>query len=122
MPSLQEWLDALTVEKNIRVDASQRLADDIKNLPPSRSFLGQAKNAQSPQIVPSQRIKVTAADLLLVLGRITTPRIQNLVYLSGLWAYIRYIWAFDPDPTMPDMCLSQDALRIDSHQKNCHVR
>lgn len=117
MPSTQDWLAALTTPKRISVEASQRLADDVNLLPPSRSFQGQSKQAQPPAIIPSRTVTLTVADLLLSLGKITTPRVQNIVDLSNLWAYFRYTWAFDPDLGFGNMRLSEDAWEIDFHQK-----
>lgn len=117
MPTLQEWQNALTTAKRISIDASQQLASDVNTLPPSRSFRGVPKQAQPPQIIPPRTIDLTASDLLLALGKITTPRVQNLVDLSNLWAYFRYTWAFEPDPYYSNLRLSRDASEIDSHQK-----
>lgn len=117
MPSRQDWLAALTATKRIYVDASQPLADSVNLLPSSRSFQGQPKQAVPPVITPSRTVSLTAADLLLALGKITTPRVQNIVDLSNLWAYFRYTWAFDPDLGFGNLRLSQDAWDIDFHQK-----
>jgi len=117
MPTLQEWQDALTTVKRISSDASQQLANDVSALPASKSFRGRPKQAQPPQIIPPRAIDLTASDLLLALGKITTPRVQNLVDLSNLWAYFRYVWAFEPESFYTNLRLSQDATEIDSHQK-----
>lgn len=117
MPTRREWQTALTTVKCISVDASQQLASDVNTLPASKSFQGAPKQARPPQIVPPQSVDLTAADLLLSLGKITTPRIPNLVDLSNLWAYYRYIWAFEPETSYSNLRLSKDATEIDPHQK-----
>ena len=117
MPTRQEWQDALTTVKCISVDASQQLSNDVNALPISKSFRGIPKQAQPPPVIPPRAIDLTASDLLLAIGKITTPRIQNLVDLSNLWAYFRYVWAFEPEPFYANLRLSRDATEIDFHQK-----
>ena len=46
MPSLQEWENALDLQRKVVVDSSNQLAQAVNLRPQSRSFNGSPKNAQ----------------------------------------------------------------------------
>ncbi len=118
MPTLEEWEAALETIRYVRVDSTDILANRINQIPNSPSFEGVSKLATSlSEFSHPRQIAITSSELLLHLGRITTPRIENLVDLSSTWAKIRYVWAFYPDPNPSELMLSEEALNIDFHQK-----
>ena len=120
MPTLDEWEAGLTRLRSVLVDSSNQLANQINNLPGSRSFHNQPKVATGLLSfnVPRQ-ILVTPFDLLRALGETTTPNIPSLVDISSMWAQLRYIWAFNPtDPEESLLRLSDEVQNIDFHQKS----
>ncbi len=118
MPSLDEWQVALEITRYVLVDSTGALAHTINQKPNSASFTEVSKTATSlPEFSPPRQIAITASELLLFMGRISTPRIENLVDLCSTWARIRYIWAFFPYPNPSELRLSEEALNIDFHQK-----
>jgi hypothetical protein len=118
MPSLQEWEKALSTPKLVEIDSSENLANQVNLKPGSKRFSGRPKIALGlTDINIPNNILLASGDLLLQLGRITTPTIPNLVDLSSTWARSRYIWAFDPGVGDNKLRLSPDALHIDFHQK-----
>ncbi len=118
MPTRQEWQRALSFSRRLRVNSTQDLADRVNALPKSKSFTGRPKRAMgAPEFSPARRIQITPAELLFHVGRVTAPKIDNLADLCSTWARIRYLWAFSPDATVPNLCLSQPAMQIDFHQK-----
>jgi hypothetical protein len=103
----------------ITVDSTDTLADRVNDRPQSHTFRGVPKEASGlSEFSPPKTIQITVMDLLLSIGRITTPRIDNLVDLCSTWASIRYIWAFSPDANPSRLRLSEEALLIDFHQKS----
>jgi len=118
MPTLEEWEAALSTPRYIKVDSTNSLAQTINRLPDSISFTGRPKKASGlPIFSPPKTIKITPLEILRALGRISTPKIENLTDLSSTWANIRYIWAFVPDQYPSNLRLSNYAQRIDPHQK-----
>ena len=118
MPNLEEWQNALDLTREITVNSTDHLAQTVNSRPRSNSFHGDPKNAQRiAQFSPPRTVFIRPAELLYFLGRITTPRSDNLSDLCSTWARIRYIWAFDPDPGTQYLKLSNIASGIDFHQK-----
>jgi hypothetical protein len=121
MPTISEWQQALEFPRRILVDSTQALADEINSLPGSERFTnagGIAKHAVGlPEFDPPRNIYIAPIEILAAIGRITTPKTDNLADLSSTWAIIRYIWAIQPSPAGTKMCLSQIAKEIDFHQK-----
>lgn len=118
MPTLEAWQNALTYPRNVIVDSSQELADQVNNRPTSSSFEGDPKVATCLGLFSLPRmVEIIPADLLYSIGRITTPRIDNLADLCSTWARIRYLWAFNPDCESTELRLSDEAKTIDFHQK-----
>jgi hypothetical protein len=61
---------------------------------------------------------IRAIDLLHKIGFITTPAWVNMARLSASWATRRYFWAIgEPVGQQPNLRLSDDARRMDFHQK-----
>lgn len=130
MPTLQEWRDALTAPRLVDVESSQALIDQVElkhatkdaSLVAAQKPIPIRKGNLTPVAAfsPTRALQVVPAALLHRLGVVTTPQVENLADLSSIWAYIRYIWAFDlPDPVMQitPLRLSDAAQRIDVHQK-----
>lgn len=121
MPTIDEWQQALETPRAICFDSTQELANQVNQLPATDKFQrdgGVPKIAVgSPEFDPPQYVQVAPAEILAALGRITTPRVDNLADISSTWAKIRYIWAIEPTPAGTRMCLSQTAREIDFHQK-----
>lgn len=129
MPTRQEWIDALSRVRFIRVVSSNGLIADIASnqnwrdqklmsggrpLPPTKRALSCVQDFN-----PERRVAVRPIELLHCTGVITTPPIPNLADLSSTWAVLRYLWAFDPMPSgsSPSLVLSREAREIDPHQK-----
>lgn len=118
MPTVEEWDAALVTTRYVSVDSTQTLASKVNQKSNSATFTGASKLATSlPEFSPPRQIAITTSELLLILGRIMSPRIENLVDLYSTWAKIRYVWAFNPDPNPSELRLSDEALNIDFHQK-----
>ncbi len=121
MPTLQEWQQALDTPRAILIDSTQQLADQINMLGGTSKFTSEGgipKTAVgASEFDPPQNIQVAPVEILSSLGRITTPKIDNLADISSTWARIRYLWAFEPTPANTTMQLSRIAKEIDFHQK-----
>lgn len=52
--------------------------------------------------------------MLLMIGYLTTPTSSTGVSLSEFWAWVRYLAAISPDPTLS---LTQSFAQLDAHQK-----
>lgn len=128
MPTAQDWLNALTVPREVRINSSQALINAVQQRQQSRSADAQRRGKQPPvfkgplttvpQFDPHAAINVVPLTLLHALGETTTPPIPNLASLSATWASWRYIWAFSLPRARPDrMRLSRIAKSIDFHQK-----
>ena len=118
MPTFEDWENALREPRYVYIDSTDNLASIINSKPNSLSFSGLPKVARGvSEFSPPRPIAITVGELLLYLGRITTPRIGNLADLCSTWAKLRYIWAFRPDRGSSRLRLSNEALEIDFHQK-----
>jgi len=129
MPTISEWLAALTNDFEVVVSSSQKLINDVRMKQRARSHeLTQLRKPVPavktpvgvPMFQPDLRITVKPIDLLLSIGRITTPPVTNLVEISSTWALIRYIWAFEPYNRRNyhhTLRLSEEARNIDFPQK-----
>lgn len=122
MPTLEEWQQALSIPRIVEIDSSQAIANEVNALPGKQTFIDQGgipKQAiELPLFSPPRAVQVTPLEILAAVGRITSPRTDNLADVCSTWASIRYIWAFEPTPSGTSLHLSQLAKRIDSHQKN----
>lgn len=128
MPTLQEWQQALTVPRYVRVESSQSLinsvearlnkrdADRIKRGKPV-----EPRKAISvvPTFDPQRNIPIVPQYLLHRLSVVTTPAVENLADICSWWAYFRYLWAFDIPVSagIRPLRLSTAAREIDFHQK-----
>ncbi len=129
MPTLQDWLVAMIAQHDVVLDSSGRLAAsvDVKQQARTRDLLSRGKQPPAvkrpllglPALQAYNRIPVRPVELLLSLGRITTPPIPNLVDITSTWALIRYVWAFRPPSgaSRTALTLSREARDLDFHQK-----
>jgi hypothetical protein len=128
MPSAQEWFNALTVPREVKINSSPTLIGEVQQRQQSRAADAQRRGKQPPvfkgplttvpQFDPHALIHVTPLTLLHALGEATTPPIPNLASLSATWASWRYVWAFSlPRGNPSRMRLSRIARNIDFHQK-----
>lgn len=131
MPTLQEWQQALTVPRQVRVESSPRLLQTVqqrlnrrdrdrtsrgKQLEPRKSSISAVQ-----AFAPHRDVQIVPHYLLHRLSVVTTPAIENLADICSWWAYFRYLWAFDiplPAVNRPSLRLSQAARDIDFHQKS----
>ncbi len=130
MPTLDEWEQALSRPRLVRVESSQGLLQEVRQ----RHSKKDAKRQQSGQAIPPRKDNITVvpafdptldvpvipAYLLHRLGVVTTPQIENLADICSTWAYFRYLWAFDipsAGEASPTLRLSDAARNIDFHQK-----
>ena len=129
MPTLQQWVNALTIPRHVTIESSQSLLASVQAKQAEQNARLQAKSrppplrkgrlAVVPKFDPSRTVPISPIRLLHRLGVITTPVIPNLADISSTWAIIRYLWAFelsDGTPNYP-LRLSRAALGIDVHQK-----
>lgn len=118
MPSSSEWLSALITPRTLVVDSTSATASQVAARKGAPSFKGKPKTVVGlPTFDPPLTIQVTPFEILKSLGRITTPRVRNIVDLSTTWALIRYIWAFNPSTNPKDLRLSSHSMNLDFHQK-----
>ena len=103
MPTLEEWEQALSRPRLVRVESSQGLLQEVRQ----RHSKKDAKRQQNGQAIPPRKdnikvvpafdptldVPVIPAYLLHRLGVVTTP--ENLADICSTWAYFRYLWAFD---------------------------
>jgi hypothetical protein len=132
MPTLEEWRRALSEPRTIDVESSLQLinavqakhsSSDAQLLQAGKTPLHRKQNLTTvAPFTPMTQVQVVPAFLLHRLGVVTTPQVENLADLSAMWAYIRYLWAFDAPTSgtvgnLP-LRLSEEARRIDFHQKS----
>lgn len=130
MPTLDEWRQALMVPRRVTVESSEKLVRQVER----QHLSNDQRRARRRQVVlprkhnltavsifaPKAEIEIIPAYLLLRLGVVTTPAVENLVDISSTWAYFRYLWAFEMPRNanlINRLRLSEEALRIDFHQK-----
>jgi hypothetical protein len=129
MPTLDQWVAALSQERLVTLESSPALIADIQARQAAHDAALQAKGkqpqARKPQVTSAPNvpalsdIRVAPIHLLHRLGVVTTPAIPNLADICSTWAQYRYLWAFElPDGTPGDrLRLSLPARDIDFHQK-----
>ena len=122
-------MNALATPRSVTIESSQALLASVQARQVQRNARLQAEGhppalAKSPlevvaQFDPSLTVQLAPIHLLHRLGVITTPVVPNLADISSTWAYIRYLWAFEPPDGTPNdpLRLSGAALGIDVHQK-----
>jgi hypothetical protein len=118
----------LEANYRVTVESSDRLLAKVNSQVQKRRLELQAKGSPLP---PAKNATVLAAlqgrrpwdiraiDLLHKIGFVTTPGWVNMARLSASWATRRYFWAIgEPDrQQQPNLRLSDDARRMDFHQK-----
>ena len=112
----------------VRLRSDQRLLNRVNGQIARRAQKCVAKG-QTPPVtkrVPSfvasvqarPQWTIRAISLLHKIGTLTTPAWVNLAQLSASWATRRYFWAIaDGNGGQQDFRLSEDARRLDFHQK-----
>ncbi|MBN1978528.1 MAG: hypothetical protein JW918_14115 [Anaerolineae bacterium] len=112
-----DWLALLSQGKEVRIDSSARLANEVLRRQQERQQQGHTVPAKYPSPVPQlpAQIEVEPLALLHAIGRITTPVVPKFADLSATWALYRYVWAFAPHAGR--LSLSSHAKEIDFHQK-----
>jgi hypothetical protein len=117
----------LEAEYRVRIESSDELLANVNRKVAKRRQELQAKQPQPPifknaavlNALRGERYwNIRAIDLLHKIGFLTTPSWTNMARLSASWATRRYFWAIS-DPLAPgsNLCLSEDARRMDFHQK-----
>src|SRR5215472_8772078 len=130
MPTLEEWENALATPRQIHVESSPHLLGEVQQRIASKEAERQKKGQTIPErkaslstvaaFAPYQTLQIVPTYMLLRLGVVTTPPVDNLADICSTWAYLRYLWAFDiPASGMinPLLRLSDAAQNIDFHQK-----
>ena len=124
---LQRLRRVLEANYRVTVESSDRLLAKVNSQVQKRRLELQAKGTPLP---PAKNAMVLAAlqgrrpwdiraiDLLHKIGFVTTPGWVNMARLSASWATRRYFWAIsEPVGQQPTLRLSDDARRMDFHQK-----
>lgn len=124
---LQRLRRVLEANYRVTVESSDQLLVKVNRQVQKRRQSLQAKGAPLP---PAKNATVLGAlqgrrswdiraiDLLHKIGFVTTPAWVNMARLSASWATRRYFWAIgEPVGQQPNLRLSDDARRMDFHQK-----
>ncbi len=124
---LQRLRRVLEANYRVTVDSSDHLLAKVNREVQKRRLDLQAKGSPPP---PAKNATVLGAlqgrrpwdiraiDLLHKIGFLTTPGWVNMARLSASWATRRYFWAIgEPLGQQPNLRLSDDARRMDFHQK-----
>jgi hypothetical protein len=124
---LQRLRRVLEANYRVTVESSDRLLAKVNSQVQKRRLELQAKGSPLP---PAKNATVLGAlqgrrpwdiraiDLLHKIGFVTTPGWVNMARLSASWATRRYFWAIgEPVGPQPNLRLSDDARRMDFHQK-----
>ncbi|MET4666326.1 hypothetical protein [Sphingomonas sp. PvP056] len=61
-----------------------------------------------------RRYEIDVAEVLLMIGRLTTPVLASGASLAEFWAYARYIFAWQSDESLT---LTPEFAELDAHQK-----
>jgi hypothetical protein len=111
----------VTVESSdqLLVKVNRQLQKRQQGLQAKGAPLPPAKNAAVLGALQGRRSwDIRAIDLLHKIGFVTTPAWVNMARLSASWATRRYFWAIgEPIGQQPNLRLSDDARRMDFHQK-----
>jgi hypothetical protein len=124
---LQRLRRVLEANYRVRIDSSNELLARVNLEVEKRKQKLQAKGKPVPatktatvvgSLQPQLEWNVRAIDLLQKIGFLTTPSWTNMAQLSASWATRRYFWAIaEPLPQLANLRLSDDARRMDFHQK-----
>jgi hypothetical protein len=117
----------LEANYRVTVESSDRLLAKVNRQVAKRRLDLQAKGAPPPVVKNAtvlgalqgrQPWDIRAIDILHKIGFLTTPGWVNMARLSASWATRRYFWAIgEPVGHQPNLWLSNDARRMDFHQK-----
>lgn len=117
----------LEANYRVRIESSDEVLATVQRKMQKRRRELQAKGAPPPAFknvsvldaLRGQRDwNIRAIDLLHKIGFLTTPSWTNMARLSASWATRRYFWAIaEPMAQDTDLRLSEDARRMDFHQK-----
>ena len=124
---LQRLRRVLEANYRVRIESSNELLAKVNRKVEKRRQDLQAKAAQPPFFKNATVLgalqgrrdwNIRAIDLLHKIGFLTTPSWANMARLSASWATRRYFWAIaEPLPQGTNLRLSDDARRMDFHQK-----
>jgi hypothetical protein len=124
---LQRLRRVLEANYRVRIESSNDLLANVNRKVEKRRRELQAKGAQPPVFKNATVLgalqgrrdwNIRAIDLLHKIGFLTTPSWTNMARLSASWATRRYFWAIaEPLPQGTNLRLSDDARRMDFHQK-----
>ena len=124
---LQRLRRVLEANYRVTVESSDALLAKVNRQVQKRRLSLQAKGAPLPPakngaVLGALRGRrpwdIRAIDLLHKIGFVTTPGWVNMARLSASWATRRYFWAIgEPVGQQPNLRLSDDARRMDFHQK-----
>lgn len=130
MPTLEEWEQALAAPRRVEVESSPTLIQEVLGRHLKKDAQRRKLKQPIPQrkgplsqvtaFAPQKELLIVPAYMLLRLGVVTTPAVENLADICSFWAYLRYLWAFDipPPGRKPAILrLSEAARGIDFHQK-----
>lgn len=124
---LQRLRRVLEANYRVRIESSNDLLAKVNRKVQKRRRELQAKGAPPPVFKNATVLgalqgrrdwNIRAIDLLHKIGFLTTPSWANMARLSASWATRRYFWAIaEPLPQGTNLRLSDDARRMDFHQK-----
>lgn len=124
---LQRLRRVLEANYRVQIESSNRLLARVNRQVEKRRRELQAKGAPPPLFKDAAVLgalqgrrdwTLRAIDLLHKIGFLTTPSWTNMARLSASWATRRYFWAIaEPSGHVSSLRLSDDARRIDFHQK-----
>lgn len=124
---LQRLRRVLEANYRVRIESSNQLLARVNLQVEKRRQKLQASGKPIPvfktgsvvdALQPERNWSIRAIDVLHKIGFLTTPKGVNMARLSASWATRRYFWAFgDPVAQEPNLRLSDDARRMDFHQK-----
>jgi hypothetical protein len=124
---LQRLRRVLDANYRVQIESSNDLLAKVNRHARQRMRDLQAKGARPPVFKNASVLgalqgrrdwNIRAIDLLHKIGFLTTPSWVNMARLSASWATRRYFWAIaEPLPQNANLRLSDDARRMDFHQK-----
>jgi hypothetical protein len=124
---LQRLRRVLEANYRVTVESSARLLAKVNRQVQKRQLDLQAKGSPLPPaknatvlgaLQGTRPWDIRAIDLLHKIGFVTTPGWVNMSRLSASWATRRYFWAIgEPVGQQPNLRLSDDARKMDFHQK-----
>src|SRR3989442_828051 len=125
--ALQRLRRVLEANYRVRIESSNDLLTRVNLQVAKRGQALQAKGKPIPGsktatvvnvLQPERNWSIRAIDLLHKIGFLTTPNGVNMARLSASWATRRNFWAIGaPVAQEPNLRLSDDARRMDFHQK-----